>query len=960
MKRWSNMIWALLATLALASSAFAQGGGASSTGSISGEVKDAQGGVLPGVTVTATSPAQIGSLTAVTNEAGLYRFPAVPPGEYRLAYDLAGFQASVRDGIRITLGFNAQVNVTLNVATLQETVTVSGESPVIDTSSTRVQTNYDQQMLSSIPNARDMWSLLATTPSVSLNRVDVGGSTAGTQTTYFAYGYSGQNRPLIEGINTTEGTAAAGFYLDYGSFEEVFIGAAGNSAEMPNSGVLTQFVGKSGGNTPAVSLYYDYENDTFQGKNLAADQVTPSPGATIRPDGNRLASYRNLNLGVGGPIIRDRMWGHFSYLNQENSVAAPPAGSFLDGTPFNTSLVNYTGKATYQVNQANKLIGYLQHGTKEQPNRTDSSNRLGAPVHISADSTVFQGSPSWVYKGEWNGTIGQNIFVEARGGQFGYNFGLDSNTQATRYESLTANEILGGGRDWELRRRRNQYTGALAYFKDNFAGGSHNFKFGGEYMDEKGQQLWNSYYADNVIHFVNGSLQGPLSATTPGGVRLTNNSDSWSALATTSLFVTDTWTIDRLTLNVGARLDRYRVYLPEQSLAAGRFVPAALTFAAVDEVVSFNHIVPRAGATYDLQGDGRTVVKANWGRFYFNPGVNLADSVNPNTGSQYADYTWNDLNNDRVYQVGEEGVLQTRFGGVANASIDPNLKNSYTDEASLFLERAIITDLGVRAGFVWKKDNDGWQQVNANRPMSAFNVPTTVADPGPDGVYGNGDDGPAVAAFNLDNPTLPSNNVTRNIDGYEGTFKTLEFSANKRYSNRWSMNASYSYTWTQQYGNLYFNNRFGTAVANFSLFGSYPSNPNEKTFNEYTDWNAKISGTLDAGWGLRITPVLKMQSGAPYGRYFATRTGELNYGTQIILAEPIGTRRQDTVSILDFRVEKQLRFAQKARLGLFFDLFNAMNSNVNVNENWRSGAAFEKATTVLGPRIAKFGVKFDW
>ncbi len=127
-----------------------------------------------------------------------------------MSYELAGFQTSVRDGIRITLGFNAQVNVAMNVATLQETVTVSGESPVIDTSATRVQTNYDQQMLSSIPNARDMWSLLATTPSVTLNRIDVGGATAGTQTTYFAYGYSGQNRPLIEGINTTEGTAAAG------------------------------------------------------------------------------------------------------------------------------------------------------------------------------------------------------------------------------------------------------------------------------------------------------------------------------------------------------------------------------------------------------------------------------------------------------------------------------------------------------------------------------------------------------------------------------------------------------------------------------------------------------------------------------------------------------------------------------------------------------------------------------
>ena len=958
MRRLRNIVWALAAVLWLgAAPAFGQGGGASSTGSISGDVKDTQGGVLPGVTVTATSPAQIGALTAVTNEAGIYRFPSVPPGEYKLQFELAGFQNVLREGVRVTLGFNAQVNVQMGVASLQETVTVSGESPVIDTSATRVQTNYDQQALSSIPNARDMWSLLSTTPSVSLNRVDVGGATAGTQTTYFAYGYSGQNRPLIEGINTTEGTAAAGFYLDYGSFEEVFIGAAANSAEMPNPGVLTQFVGKSGGNTPSVSLYYDYENEKFQSRNLAADQVLPAPGTSIRPDGNRLASYKNLNLGVGGPLVTDKLWGHFSYLNQQNSVAAPPAGSFLDGTPFNTKLVNYTGKATYQLNQNNKFIGYLQHGTKEQPNRTDSSNRIGAPVHITADSTVLQASPSWVYKAEWNGTISQNMYAEFRAGQFGYNFGLDSNTTERRYESLTTNQVLGGGRDWELRRRRNQYTGALSFFQDNFAGGSHNFKVGGEYLDEQGQTLWNSYYTDNVIHLVNGALlDGPL-ATTPASVRLTNNSNSWSALATTSLFVTDTWTVDRLTLNLGLRLDRYRVWLPEQQLATGRFVPTAQTFSEVAELVTFNHLVPRFGATYDLTGDGRTVLKGNWGRFFFNPGVNLADAVNQNSSSQYSDYVWTDLNGDRIFQEGEQGALERRVGG-SNVSLDPGLENAYTNEASVFVERALLSDLGVRAGFVWKKDNNGWQQINALRPFAAYNIPVSIADPGPDGVVGTGDDGPAISALNLDPSLLiASNNFTTNIDGYEGTYKTLEVSANKRYTSRWSLNASFSYTWTEEFGNLYFSNRFGTAVPQFSFFGSYPSNPNERTQNEYTNWNAKMSGTVDAGWGLRVTPVVKLQSGAPYGRVI---TAALNYGNQLVLAEPIGTRRQETVGVVDFRVEKQLRPMDRARLGLFFDLFNALNSNTAVNTSWQSGARFEKATTVLGPRIAKVGVKFDW
>jgi hypothetical protein len=368
--------------------AFAQGGGASSTGSISGQVVDDGGGVLPGVTVKATSPAQIGVLTAVTNEEGMYRFPAVPPGEYALEFALSGFRTLVREGIRVTLGLNAAVGVTLGVASVEETVTVSGESPVVDPTTTRLQTNYDRETLASLPNARDMWSLLGATPSIALARVDVGGSTAGTQTNYFAYGYFGQNRPLIEGINTTEGTSAAGFYLDYGSFEEVFIGAAGNSAEMPNPGVLTQFVGRSGGARLSANLYYDYENEDIQGRNLPDDATIPAPGATIRPDGNRLASYKNLNLSVGGPLVPGKLWGYGAYLNQQNSTAAPPSGSLLDGTPFNTKLFNYTGKATYQSDQKNKFVGYIQHGTKQQPNRTYSSNRLGAPVHILGDSRV--------------------------------------------------------------------------------------------------------------------------------------------------------------------------------------------------------------------------------------------------------------------------------------------------------------------------------------------------------------------------------------------------------------------------------------------------------------------------------------------------------------------------------------------------------------------------------------------
>jgi hypothetical protein len=469
---------------------------------------------------------------------------------------------------------------------------------------------------------------------------------------------------------------------------------------------------------------------------------------------------------------------------------------------------------------------------------------------------------------------------------------------------------------------------------------------------------------------VNGSLQGPLSATTPNGVRLHNPSSSKNGLKQISAFITDSWTIDKLTLNVGARFDRYTPWLPAQAVPASRFNPVEAQLPENSWVLTFNHIVPRFGAIYDLMGDGKTVLKANWGRFYYNTGVNLADAVNPNTSNQYADYTWNDFNNDRVYQPGEEGTqgANFRYTGVASVAIDENLKNSYTDEASFFIEREVMRDLGVRAGYVWKKDNDGWQQIVPNRPFSAYNVPVTVVDPGPDGSVATTADNGTLQLFNLDNPAgRPITQFVTNIDDYEGTYRTVEFSSNKRYSNRWSMNASFSYTFTEEWNRTYFNNVFATAVNQFSLFGAHATNPNERTFHDFTNWSLKFSGTVDAGWGLRVTPVLQSQSGAPYGRIVnvagcsATVTANcLNYGAQAVLAEPIGTRRQDTITKFDFRVEKQIRFAAKARVGLFFDMFNVTNSNTPINITWTSGARFERATTVIPPRIAKFGVKFDW
>ncbi len=219
------------------------------TGAINGKVVDASGAVLPGVTVTISAAQMQGIQTALTNEEGSYRFPGVPPGTYRVAYELPGFRTVVREAIRVTLGFTATLNVTLEVSGLEETVTVTGQSPVVDVSSTKTSTNFDFKELASIPSARDMWAILAESPAVTMARIDVGGSAAGTQSGYRTYdAQGGQNRVMIDGLVTTEGTGAIGVYVDYGAFEEVTAGTAGHGADMGQPGVQTQMMIKSGGN----------------------------------------------------------------------------------------------------------------------------------------------------------------------------------------------------------------------------------------------------------------------------------------------------------------------------------------------------------------------------------------------------------------------------------------------------------------------------------------------------------------------------------------------------------------------------------------------------------------------------------------------------------------------------------------------------------------------------------------
>jgi hypothetical protein len=990
-RRGFHLVVAVLAVCLLASThAFAQGGGASTTGSINGKVADTSGGVLPGVTVSATSPSSMGVQSSVTDSGGNYRFPSLPPGTYTVTFELPGFNTLKRENIQISMGFSATINVELAVASLQETVTVTGDSPVIDTSNTRVQQNFKLEALQEIPNSRDLWSLLAVTPSVTMGRIDVGGNRAGTQTGYTAYGFSGQNRVLVEGINTTEGTAGAGFYVDYGSFEEVFLGTIGQGAEMPTPGVQSQMLGKSGGNKFQGEFYTDYETNGMIGENIINnvpakflyDPVT-NPGGNIRPHSNETQKYRDSNINVGGPIKKDKVWWYFSYRNQKTSVGQPNFIGPIAGTNFDTKLWNPSGKVTYQVNQNNKLVGYYQWGQKVQPNRLPQA----ALNYDSLDGTLKQISGSWIYKGEWNGTINKNMFAEARYGGFGYYFPLLANSDTTAPEIFDNQKTLLTGADQKEQtdRRRLQATGSVTYFKDGW-GGTHNFKVGGEMLFEYGWYGYTQVASNNQRYTIgtNGAFsQVQMYAPTALQVGSLGDGPSGNLLSvdrvnTKDFFVTDQYTVGRATFNLGVRYDGYDVYMPDQSQLAYTF-PSGLSIPSAScatdpkfcetHFVKWNSFVPRLGMTYDLLGTGKTVLKFNYGMYRFNPGVGVAASANPNQATKSVTYAWTDtkvcsgcIPGDRLYEKGEEtSSTPTATALSGTISVDPNIAQPYSHQATAYLEQQLTEGVGARVGFVYYTVKNQTGTFQPNRPASAYTVPFNVVDPGPDGITGNADD-QNLTAYGI--PTanaaaFPTNQVVQNSQD-NGAYKTIEFSLNKRQSHNYSLGAGFGYTWQHDFP-----------------YG-YPNTPNGPFDYDFSTYSAKANGTYTAKWGILLSAVYRYQAGPNFARRVSVSTpascactftaaaggpGSLATGSLtslIIFATPLNAYRQDNISVVDLRVEKTVALGPQVKVRLFLDGFNLANAYAAETITTTAGANFQQPTAIMAPRTARIGFRLIW
>ncbi len=330
----------------------------------------------------------------------------------------------------------------------------------------------------------------------------------------------------------------------------------------------------------------------------------------------------------------------------------------------------------------------------------------------------------------------------------------------------------------------------------------------------------------------------------------------------------------------------------------------------------------------------------------------MSADANPNATNKSVTYTWNDANGDRRYQLGEEIGQPTASTLAGNIQFDPEIKQPYSHDVALYLERQMASSLATRVGFVYKTEDDLITTYNPYRPISAYAVAFPFTDIGEDGRSGTADDRVitlyGVPAANA-NTVFPTTNVVMNT-GRFSRYKTVEASANKRLSDRWSLQAGGSYTWSHDFPE------------------GFPNDPNAVADVNRTRWDFKLSGIFEGPYELRFSPLLRHQAGQNFARTLTVGSSVAQgFGaiyssgsSSVVYAELGDARRHDNITVLDLRIERGFTLPHNMRIRGFLDLFNITNSNAAETRTMSTGSSFLRPTAVLAPRTARLGARFSF
>jgi hypothetical protein len=990
----SGLVLAWSCAALFPAAAFAQATG------IAGVVKDTTGAVMPGVTVEASSPALIERVRTVTTDSqGQYKILDLRPGIYEVTFTLPGFSTVKREAVELPATFTATVNADLKVGALEETVTVSGASPVVDMQNVIKRQVVAKDTIDAMPTSKNWSTIGIMTVGVSSNQNDVGGSAGEHQNQLKAHGGSFNDRLVqLDGLmnaNMACNYSCTGISTNDASTQELSYEFGAISAEVAGGGVRVNIIPKDGGNRFSGSGFFNFSNDTLQGNNI--DDTLRLQGV---PTGDSILRIHDVSGALGGPLKKDKVWfwtAHrywgYKQIRTNTFYEKNPFDFVFDPDPARPGTesqhnVSDDIRLTWQISPRNKVSGYFNYAPRNTNHWTlgstfqpDASNLQNLPVNhfesftfrsTISSKTLFEAamgntSETWTREPveDSETSLGYPVTEQTTG----INFRAYNGTFSRNYTSLRS------------------YRSSLTYVT-----GSHALKVG--LTLQEGPADTDVYTNKDTAIIVR---QGqPFQVT----VRTTPYTAHERLVADLGVYAQDTWTVKRLTVNAGLRWDYLNNKVLAQDAPGGTWI-GPRHFDELSDVPNFNDLSPRLGLAYDLFGNGKTAVKGTVSRYVQTSTVGFARQLNPlNTSVNTAIRSWNaDTNGDGIPQLTELGALtNTAFGQVNIATrFDPETYQGFDQrrnnwEVSATVSHELMSRMAAELSYFRRAQGHFTTTDNLDVTPTDFQPYCVTAPPDPRLPNGGGNQICGLYDIVPAKFGVATSNLVTFVDNYgkqTEVFNGIDFSVNARIRSDLFVTGGFAT------GNTHFNNCeafVDNPRTDFGISALVPgagtaATPGTGTVFSYCDFDTswltqvKTTGTYTLPWQqIQIGGVLQnlpcqqvlanwniTQVEAAAGTLGRPLSGGANTSRVVPLVKP-GTMYTPRRTQLDLRVSKSLNLGGARRLQVMADIFNALNSNAAVGAtsnageppaaiNTTYGSAWLKPLNILQARYVKFGLQ---
>jgi hypothetical protein len=992
----TRLLVALCVTL-IAVSAFAQ----FQTGNIYGKVQAKDGSALPGVTVTLTG---VGApQTAITGAQGDFRFLNLSPGTYSLKAELAGFGSAARTGIGVRVGANADVTMVLNPA-VSESITVTGEAPLLDVRKAGTAINVTKVELERIPTSRDPWTILQQAPGVLVDRINVGGNQSGQQSNYIGKGASGaQNTWNVDGVNITDegATGSSPTYYDFDAFEEMQVTTGGSDPRIQTPGVQLNMVTKRGTNDLRGSGRYFYTPGRYQ-----ADATVPSEAAGYLIHTDEVNYLRDYGGEVGGPIWRDHLW--FWGAIAENKISGVKSAFVTAPTDVfdNIILRDKNFKLNGQLAPSNSGVAFYSFGDKVRNARSLSPFR-------PFETSWHQSGPTKIYKIEDTQIFGTSLYLTGMASKVDGGFRLDPNgglgpSAPTAWRG--ADTVWHGNfAFYNTDRPQRQYRLDGSKFFD--AGiMNHELKFGFGYRKTPvtSSSGWpgatQGYWRFRSAGYCN--ARGLDAGCAQG--RLFRDSNKSMSEKINDIYVGDTIIAGNLTLQAGLRWDQQRGRNEPSAAPANPVLATPLTgipgcappnicqlpsvsYGGDSRTLKWSAVSPRLGLTYALGGDKKTLLRASYNRYVNQLGSTI---LNANLFQYYSYFVFLgfDKNGDRMIQRDELQRLQSFYyvdptnpaSTTPLVRLDYGMKPPKTDEFILGFERELMTDFSVGVNYSYRRYTDILEtRPEKHRGQGDFYTAEDYVVGGMAGGTFTDENGkviqtPLVPFYVLKTGIdAPVYYVIRNRPDYRQTYNGIDLSATKRLTNRWMLRGNITYNdWKQHAGTgSYYDPTpriTSTAPANQAWCLGTCSGPviersaGSGAFKDVfinSKWSLNLTGLYQLPWDFSVGASLTGRQGYPkIWRDEVT----VDNGVDDVVLNKIGSVRFPNVYELDLRAAKDFRFMNRIGLTLSADLFNVPNKRTVLQRetliffDGSPNSSGNRIEELQSPRIWRFGARVNF